>query len=142
MTRLLLEGGADASVRDRESNTALMWAVNAIEADDESYCEIIRLLLRDSRTPVNARDRWGSTALMDACKHGLVERARLLLVEGVADHNIPNSTGRQPLDAARALQRAGCVALLEVSCPDWLCRPLLTVAGGSPVPIQGEWTWS
>lgn len=75
---------------------------------------VLRLLLDDGRVPVDARDTEGKTALYWACFQGHTDRARLLLVEGGADHTIADNDGLTPMAVAHNKRRQGCIRLLQV----------------------------
>lgn len=113
---VLLDRGADPTLYGQDLWTALMCASYGCERDEPDYVAVIRLLLKDGRVPVDARYREGSTALWWACLYGFSERARLLLVEGVADHTIRGYDGSSALDALRSSSRVRpyCAELLQV----------------------------
>lgn len=72
----LLVQGADANTKDRDGNTALMYAV------DEGYPEIVKTLI-DYSADVNAKDgKYGWTALKLAIYHGYTEIAKILIAHG------------------------------------------------------------
>lgn len=102
LVSLLLARGAQPMLRDAEEQTALMYASRG---DDESTNEtgrvaVVRLLLKDGRTEVDARDKERTTALYMACDKEQLEIARVLLVEGRASHIIAQMPGHEllPLD--------------------------------------------
>lgn len=106
---LLLARGADPAYRMPGRLTALM-AASVMEAEHPGadYIAVIRMLLKDGRALVNARDRFGRTALSWACAwNNHVDRAQVLLLEGNADHTIADESGLTPMDLAptKALAR-------------------------------------
>ena len=114
VVRLLLAKGADPALRDENSGTALMWASSNREHPGCDHVAVIRLLLEDGRVPVDARDLSGRTALWWACFYEYAERARVLLLEGGADHTIANDEGMTPMARARRMDYHETVQLLEV----------------------------
>lgn len=117
VARLLLDRGADPSLRNEGSWTALMAAADGRTAGHEQgYCDIIGLLLQDGRVPVDVRDDRGTTPLWRACFCGHTERARVLLVEGRADHHLC-------MEAAESKGHKGCMALLQVGPPTHRTMP-------------------
>lgn len=111
---MLLARGLDPSVRSRGRWTALMYASSDVVRAVPGHLAVLRLLLEDGRVPVDARDRFGRTALYIACENGRTERARVLLMEGRADHTIGTSDGLTPMAVAQLWQRHECVRLLQV----------------------------
>lgn len=124
MVHLLLSRGADPTQRGRHQRTPLMNAAIGGYVPGSDHVAVIRMLIRDGRVPVNARDcddgpRWhhampvdhGRTALWWACRRGWTERARVLLMKGGADHTIADSRGRTPRKAALE----PCGRLMQVS---------------------------
>lgn len=122
---LLLSRGVDPAWRDAQyQSTSLMMAAEEpdgrIAGDDDTtrdnYVRVIRMLLADGRVPVNESDSTGTTALWEACYWWYAERARVLLLEGGADHTIADRWDVTPMAAARASgsRSRDCVELLEV----------------------------
>lgn len=98
---LLLARGADPTMVGSNGMTVLMLLARERLADRYSIFSrvaAIRLLLEDGRVPVDAEDSKGRTALWHACKAGQVDVARVLLLEGRADHTIADNEGRRPAD--------------------------------------------
>lgn len=91
LVSLLLRWGADPSRRDGRGTTALMYAcfggplqvrtraTSALPAlpRREEHVAVLRLLVRDSRSPVDARDSNGNTALWWATYHDHIDRAEV-----------------------------------------------------------------
>lgn len=111
---LLLARGAEPLMPADDRMTPFMFATCSALAPASEYAAVLRLLLENGRVPVNARDRLGWTALAWACSNGYDERVEVLVVEGRADHTIPNNFGRTPMETARQSGHLGCVRLLEV----------------------------
>ena len=107
LVRLLLARGADPTLSDREGYTPLIWASR------NGRVEVVRCLLTDGRSPINAVCKWGRTALLYAASWGRAEVARLLLQAG-ADPTIADVHGRTALSVARQCNQPEVVALLEV----------------------------
>lgn len=98
---LLLARGADPTNPEAKStvlmNTSYSFGLPQRGCD---YAAVVRLLLEDGRVPVNAQDENGCTALWFACHFGLIDVARVLLVEGRADHTIADYRGFGPVQMA------------------------------------------
>jgi hypothetical protein len=108
---LLLEHGADPSIASNRRTTPLIAAC----LSGRSHLGVVRRLLRDGRTHVNARTFSGHTALWYACRYGRTEVAKVLLLEGKADPTIADNDGQTPKQAAEEDGYQACVQLLEVS---------------------------
>lgn len=93
---LLIGSGADVNAVADNGVTCLMYAI--IHSD-----QVTRALLA-ARADVNARTKWGETALMRAAAQGYESRVKLLL-NAKADPNIVNNKGQSALAMARAAQR-------------------------------------
>ena len=78
------------------------------------HVAVIRLLLKDGRVQVDATCTAGGTALWYACLFGHLERARVLLMEGSADHTITHGEGTTPLVEAKQNGHRDCVKLIQV----------------------------
>lgn len=117
VVRLLLARGADPSLRSvGQKETALLLAASGSQPGAD-YVGVIRLLLKDGRVPVDGCDARGRTALIMACKFGRVDRARVLLLEGGADHTIVTIEQGEEKTALVVAQQGGhqeCVRLLQV----------------------------
>ena len=83
-----------------------MW--NSIRGDD---LEIVKYLLENG-ADINAKDNYGTTALMKASSNGQLEIVQFLIENG-ADINIKNNEGKTALDVAatkeikKVLRKAG-----------------------------------
>lgn len=112
---MLLARGADPTlVTSTCSWTSLMYASFGTANDDSDYVAVIQLLLKDGRLPADARTVDGKTALWWACVYGCADRARVLLLDGRADHTLANDEEETPMAAARHHEREACIELLEV----------------------------
>jgi ankyrin repeat protein len=85
----LVQRGADLSVTDEESNTALMIAART------GLVPAVELLLAKS-TPVNVANRWGTTALMQAARVFNIRIVKALLDAG-ADPDIRDVLGKRAI---------------------------------------------
>lgn len=97
----LLVAGADVYAKCWQRRTSLHYAARARKSS------VIGLILKKIATNdkmkiaafINARDRSGRTALMDAARAGLYDAVKWLLEAG-ADHRVVDKTGRNALHAA------------------------------------------
>lgn len=115
---LLLSRGADPTHSLRAT------VIGAARRDPEArlvldHAAVIRLLLEDGRQSVDVREYCGQTALMAACHLGLADLARVLLLEGGADHTLTSRHGVMAMGAAQFQGRQECVELLQV-CVGWV----------------------
>lgn len=110
--RLLLNRGADPCTKQRGWNP-LMLACHGKSRGGSDHIAVIRLLLEDDRVPVNVQNGFRRTALSHACLQGHIDRARVLLLEGGADHSVVLSEyarcqfrppGRSGADSLRLLR--------------------------------------
>lgn len=113
---LLLEHAADPCVCTSRRSTALILASYGNHQPGSDHVTVIRMLL--GRVPVDARDMYGCTALWGACYYGHTDRARVILLEGLADPTIGRSSADTPMDAAWRERRQDCVRLLQVCAWD------------------------
>ena len=117
LMRLLVQSGADISIKGEQQRTALMYAA------ERGHTSIVQYLL-DEGAPVDTQDVDGVTSLMLASELGHSDIVRVLINYG-ADVNIlakdPNVT---PLIAACYYQRTVCVDLLLAggADPKQCCR--------------------
>lgn len=136
---LLIERGADVSVKNNDGETALQVAERAkrddvvrllrsaapagagsfaasggiFEAVKLGDVEAVRRLLEESPTLVNRGDTgFGATPLHWAALRGHEDVARLLLDKG-ADVNVRNNDGETPLQVAERAKRSGVVQVLR-----------------------------
>lgn len=119
---VLLLLGADPSVTAVNGTTCLIKAAQAPTQYDGDHVAVIRLLLEDGRVPVDAQNEYGESALWTACESDETDIARVLLLEGGADHTIPGGHAMYgyettPLEIAEENDNGGggCVQLLQVS---------------------------
>lgn len=110
VARVLLERGADVCMRDSR------WGLNALdEAAAHGHLDTLRLLLCHVPGRVDAGNRWsGTTCLMQAARRGQVEAARVLVMEGGADHTARDRRGRTAVDVAREEGQQECLEFLRV----------------------------
>jgi serine/threonine-protein phosphatase 6 regulatory ankyrin repeat subunit B len=112
VAQALLTRGGDPAVRDHVGLTALIEASRA--GDGENLHSIIRALVAHPKVNVDDRDIVGRTALYWACFYGNVGAARLLLLEGCADHTLADHGGQTPLAIASERGQQNCVELVQV----------------------------
>ncbi|KAK4033885.1 ankyrin repeat-containing domain protein [Parachaetomium inaequale] len=109
---LLVQRGADTSIRNGGGNTALHYAAW------KGHLSVVKLLIQymDERD-LNIKNSHGNTALYEACLFGYRAVAEELM-DADADMNARNAEGKSPLHAA-ALRghRAVARALLEADPP-------------------------
>lgn len=114
MAALLLDRGADPTLRNTRGLTPLMIACCIKNASEADHVAVIRLILQCGRAPVDATESRGLTALWLACTTGFHERARVLLLEGLADHSLLTHAGANMHDVTRLAGQEQCIELLEV----------------------------
>jgi ankyrin repeat protein len=90
--RKLLDDGVDVNWKNKEGDTALIWA------SVEGHAEVVKLLL-DRGALTDLQRNGGATALMYASFFGHVECVRLLLERG-ADMSIKDRNGKTAKDDA------------------------------------------
>lgn len=103
VVRLLLARGANPLARNGSQMSVLMAAAFGGDSPGSDHVGVIRLLLSDGRVPIDAVDADGRTALHWACSLGRVDRARVLLYEGGADHFIFDESCRTARSASYGL---------------------------------------
>jgi len=94
---LLLAGCGKQEMSAEELKAAKKELFSASEASD---IDKVKELLA-AGVGVNAKDKYGLTALHQAAVRGRIEMAKLLIESG-ADVNVPDSQGRTPLDKAKS----------------------------------------
>lgn len=99
--------GADVNSRYDSSKTLLIEL-----ASFSSREEIIKILLANPRTDINAIDINGNTALHMASLHNNLSNVQLLLTRKDIDINIKNKEGKKPVDIAK---EPAITALLQKS---------------------------
>lgn len=105
----LLEAGADAGAMSEIGWTALMTAASC------GHVSIVRLLLRERAGLVDHRDRDGASALWVACKNGKADVVKVLLLEGGATHDLPDTYfGWTPCQIVKRMGRRPCLKVLQV----------------------------
>ncbi|RGP76449.1 hypothetical protein FLONG3_5336 [Fusarium longipes] len=116
--QLLATGAADPGVQDSWGRTPLIWAIKSQLAhksgERQSYEVVIRKLLADSRTNVNAMDFWDCTALWYAVKHGATK-----LVMALLEHpEIEPTVGPEHTSTLLAAAENGHVDLVQLLISD------------------------
>lgn len=105
----LLEAGADAGAMSEIGWTALMTAASC------GHVSIVRMLLRERAGLVDHRDRDGASALWVACKNGKADVVKVLLLEGGATHDLPDTYfGWTPCQIVKRMGRRSCLKVLQV----------------------------
>lgn len=112
---LLLDRGADPLRPSAHLSTPVEYATMGTGSPGSDHIALLRLLLKDGRLPVDARGEGGTTALLLSCFGGYADRARVLLLEGRADHTLADDHGRTPMLWAQERGNEECVRLLQVS---------------------------
>ncbi len=102
--KILIAAGAGLDIKDSNSNTALILAIN--EGDED-----IAKLLIDKGADLNMQDRNGYTALMLAVINNDKDMVKLLIDEG-ADLDIKKQ-GYTALDMAREYNKADIIKMIE-----------------------------
>lgn len=136
---LLLDQGADPTLhRDFSGPDILMETAgegtgpgSIFGMPGSDFPAVLRLLIEDGRVPVDLRDSCRWTALYHACHNGYSDRARVLLLEGRADHTIRSRSGVTPKVAAQRRVHEDCVRLLEVNGHSTYCHSMCS-------PIQSD----
>lgn len=107
----LMEKGADPFKKGRR--TGITGLILAASVDRVGA---IRMMLSrpGAEEGVNVTDNVGLTALAYACQRGAKAAARVLLLEGKANHRLANAAGSTALDLAREYGHRSCAQLLEV----------------------------
>lgn len=95
MYDLLLQKGADRHATDKDGNTGLHLALEALGKEPAKAEEAVRFFLARS-AKVDAQNRWGNTPVHLAAKHDLIGAVKLLEQKG-ALLDVPNRYGETPL---------------------------------------------
>jgi ankyrin repeat protein len=121
--KLLLDHGADLSAKKNDGADAgglahgkevidLIKSVGIlVDAAAKGNLDTLKELI-DKGTPVNGLDKFGHSALTEACFGGKTEVVKLLLEKG-ADPNIKKGDGQTPLSLAEGQKHADIVQLLN-----------------------------
>ena len=88
--KLLADKDIDLNYKDKDHNTALMWAVRL------EYDEITEKLI-EAGAALEEKDNTGNTALLIAAYHGQISGAEILIKAG-ADFNAKDNSGQSALD--------------------------------------------
>ena len=112
----LLQHDADPAVRDREGSTALLLAATT------GFSDAVRILLA-VKAPVDAPNRLGETPLIKAVQARDAASVRMLL-DGGANPDLTDSTGRSARSIAALDTRGGPVARLLKDAPARANRPM------------------
>jgi ankyrin repeat protein len=98
LIKLLLEGGANPSIPQKDYSTAMMVAIRAAGSSDANTIEALKLFL-DHGADVDAFNAQGQTALHVAAGRGADDVIRLLASRG-ATLNLKDKQGHTPLEIA------------------------------------------
>lgn len=93
IARYLLEKNADPDIKDENGSTALHISANS------GNLELVKLLLQNETSSINAGAEWGNTPLHLACERGHPEVVKVLLENG-ADIEARNALKRTPIIGA------------------------------------------
>ncbi|WP_061085176.1 ankyrin repeat domain-containing protein [Chryseobacterium indologenes] len=111
LVRLFLENGARFDVFNRYNGTAL------IPACERGHVETVKVLVKTKGFPVNHVNRLGWTALMEAVILGngsqKYQEIVQILKDNGADLNIPDHSGKTPLQHAESLGFKEIAAILR-----------------------------
>jgi ankyrin repeat protein len=105
MIKLLMQGGARATVRDNDGRVALHWAVQKDNPDAVAA-------LLDSGASIEALDPHGTTPLMMAADQGNLAVIRILLAHH-AKVDVRDYTGRSAYDIALGARQTRAAELLK-----------------------------
>ncbi|HEV2674471.1 MAG TPA: ankyrin repeat domain-containing protein [Aliidongia sp.] len=105
MVKLLVQGGARTTIRDRDNRVPLHWAVQ------KDAPEVVKALL-DGGAAIDVTDQRGTTPLMMAAANGNVSVVRLLISRH-AKIDLRDYTGRSALDFATDRRQAQVVQALK-----------------------------
>ena len=145
--KLLLERGADPSVKKRDGATAWTLTSNSqvldifknvealVTAAGEGNQTAVQELIRKA-TPVNALNRSGEAALHTASWHGKTEIVKLLLDKG-ANPELKKADGATPLSLASGQNHSQIVALLNDAI-EKKSKPTPAESGGTPASSPGK----
>jgi uncharacterized protein len=111
IVKLTTKAGADPRITNRYGGTAL------IPAAERGHVEVVNYLLENTSVDVNHINRFGWTALLEAIvlSDGGARHQEFVaaLIRHGADVNLPDRSGRTPLDHARERGYGRIQALLE-----------------------------
>jgi len=109
IAQLLLENGADAGAKGFAGRTPL---IKAVTLDESVAAKLINLLIQSSKEVVNAQDKQGYTALMEAARTNRIEIIKILLKNG-ADKNLKTCDGQTAFSIAKQLNFTMAMRLLN-----------------------------
>jgi uncharacterized protein len=112
----LLQQGADANIKDRDGNSAMILAAQA------GFTDGIRVLLL-ARASVNQPNNRGETALIKAVQLRDLSTARQLIEAGADPDRTDNAAGLSARDYAAQDRRSGPLAKLLAETPKRAAAP-------------------
>ena len=140
--KLLLDHGADLSARKNDGADPRGLAHGAevieliknvttlVDAATKGNTQVLNELI-DKGTPVNGLDKFGHSALTEACFGGRTDVVKLLLDKG-ADATIKKSDGETPLSLATGQKHPEIVVLLNEAIAKKSKGPPAPAAKGTP----------
>ncbi len=125
-TEEIIKQGADINAKNEEGKTPLMFAVEGCSTDNgiveywdnkeynSNYKTSIRSLI-ESGADVNAKDKYGESALFVAVRKNQIFTAEVLIKNVKADVNLKNKKGQSLLDVAKENPWDDMIKLVEMN---------------------------